>query len=95
MRKIIIVALVIGLTAGYVLAQKPTINANLAHYDITGSRLSGIADKRLSLVVLTYGSATIPCILMDAHPSALSNDVTNSAISCGWTAENVAAIGGK
>lgn len=55
-----------------------------ATYTIQGSALNGVANKKLTLYVLHYNDASIPCIVVDAHKSALNSEPTGVAISCDW-----------
>jgi len=101
-RQLIIAATALALLGiGYGFGQQAkatvSINNDIAWFRLDGSRLSQTAPKRLAFVSLHYNDATVPCILVDTVAGGqLSNDnVGGASISCGWTPEAIATIGGK
>ena len=91
---LLLVVFAAGLTVATFAQKKPTvsIDAGLALYRIDGSRVSGQTAKRLTLMRLKYNDATIPCVVMDASESTLSNAVMPPSISCAWTPQIVDAV---
>lgn len=57
-----------------------------------GSRLQAQTAKRITLMRLKYNDAVIPCLVMDARESQLSNTTMPPSISCAWTPQIVEAV---
>lgn len=94
-RSLALLLVVAGAASSLAHNQQPKVTIdNLAYFQVTGSSVSGTADKRLELYILHYNAAAIPCVLVDSQKrdSILTSAPVSAAISCGWTAANIAAL---
>lgn len=86
----------LGLGTAFSQATKPAVSITneIAWFKIDGSRLVGVATKRMTFVSLHYNDVSVPCILVDTHAGALSNDTIGGAtISCGWNEKAIETLG--